>query len=56
MTSSFLFIKSYPKVKAGSQIIVPEKPEVKKTSVSEIVGFAGIVASIAGVVIAVLRR
>ena len=56
VASSFLFIRSYPKVKPGSQIIVPEKPEVKKTGVAEIIGFAGVLASVAGVVIAVLRR
>ncbi|CAM4030329.1 SLBB domain-containing protein [Flavobacterium weaverense] len=56
VTSSFLFIRSYPKVKPGSQIIVPEKPEVKKTGLAEIIGFAGVLASVAGVVIAVLRR
>ena len=56
VASSFLFIRSYPKVKPGSQIIVPEKPEVKKTGVAEIIGFAGVLASVAGVIIAVLRR
>ncbi len=55
VASSFLFIRSYPKVKPGSQIIVPEKPEVKKTGAAEIIGFAGVLASLAGVVIAVLR-
>ena len=56
VTSSFLFIRSYPKVKPGSQIIVPEKPQVKKTGAAEIIGFAGVLASVAGVIIAVLRR
>ncbi|MFV8392994.1 SLBB domain-containing protein [Flavobacterium sp. LB2P6] len=35
VASSFLFIKTYPKVTPGSQIIVPEKPEVKKMSAGE---------------------
>ncbi len=52
---SFLFIKSYPKVKPGSQIIVPEKPEVKKMSTGEFVSIAGVLASLAGVIIAILR-
>ncbi|UFH46688.1 SLBB domain-containing protein [Flavobacterium galactosidilyticum] len=56
VASSFLFIRSYPKVKPGSQIIVPEKPQVKKTGAAEIIGFAGVLASVAGVIIAVLRR
>nr|WP_315177787.1 SLBB domain-containing protein [uncultured Flavobacterium sp.] len=51
----FLFIKSYPKVKPGSQIIVPEKPEVKKMSTGEFVSIAGVLASLAGVIIAILR-
>jgi protein involved in polysaccharide export with SLBB domain len=52
---SFLFIKSYPTVTPGSQIIVPEKPEVKKMSTGEFVSIAGVLASLAGVIIAILR-
>ncbi len=52
---SFLFIKSYPKVTPGSQIIVPEKPETKKMSTGELVSIAGVLASLAGIVIALIR-
>jgi protein involved in polysaccharide export with SLBB domain len=52
---SFLFIRSYPKVTPGSQIIVPEKPEVKKMSTGEFVSIAGVLASLAGIVIALIR-
>lgn len=52
---SFLFIKSYPRVTPGSQIIVPEKPEVKKMSTGEFVSIAGVLASLAGVIIAILK-
>jgi protein involved in polysaccharide export with SLBB domain len=55
VTSSFLFIRNYPKVTPGSQIIVPEKPEVKKMSTGEFVSIAGVLASLAGVIIAILR-
>ena len=55
VTSSFLFFRNYPKVRPGSQIIVPEKPEVKKMSTGEFVSIAGVLASLAGVVIAILR-
>ncbi|TDE29166.1 sugar transporter [Flavobacterium ranwuense] len=55
VASSFLFIRSYPKVKPGSQIIVPEKPEVKKMSTGEFVSIAGVLASLAGIVIALIR-
>ncbi|MFV5694893.1 SLBB domain-containing protein [Flavobacterium sp. LB3P122] len=55
VVGSFLFIKTYPKVTPGSQIIVPEKPETKKMSTGEFVSIAGVLASLAGVVIALLR-
>jgi protein involved in polysaccharide export with SLBB domain len=55
VTKSFLFFRNYPKVTPGSQIIVPEKPEVKKVSTGEFVSIAGVLASLAGVIIAILR-
>jgi hypothetical protein len=55
VTNSFLFFRNYPKVTPGSQIIVPEKPEVKKMSTGEFVSIAGVLASLAGVIIAILR-
>jgi protein involved in polysaccharide export with SLBB domain len=55
VTSSFLFFRNHPKVTPGSQIIVPEKPEVKKMSTGEFVSIAGVLASLAGVIIAILR-
>ena len=54
VSSSFLFIRSYPKVLPGSQIVVPEKPEGKKMSTGEIVSIASVLASLAGVVIAII--
>tara|TARA_R110000868_G_scaffold118059_2_gene313297 strand:- start:27506 stop:29923 length:2418 start_codon:yes stop_codon:yes gene_type:complete len=55
VASSFLFFRSYPKVTPGSQIIIPEKPEVKKMGTGEFVSIAGIMASLAGIVIAILK-
>jgi protein involved in polysaccharide export with SLBB domain len=55
VAGSFLFIKIYPKVTPGSQIIVPEKPETKKMSTGEFVSIAGVLASLAGIVIALMR-
>ena len=55
VTKSFLFIRSYPQVNPGSQIIVPEKPEVKKMSTVEFVSIAGVLASLAGIVIALIK-
>jgi protein involved in polysaccharide export with SLBB domain len=52
---SFLFFTNYPKVTPGSQIIVPEKPEVKKMGLGEFISTAGILASLAGIIVAILR-
>lgn len=52
---TFMFIRSYPKVTSGSQIIIPEKPDSKKMSTGEFVSIAGVLASLAGVIIAILR-
>jgi len=54
-TSHFLFFKSFPKVMPGSEVVVPSKPEVKKTSTAEVIGISSAIASLAGVVIAILR-
>ncbi|MFY7994822.1 MAG: SLBB domain-containing protein, partial [Sediminibacterium sp.] len=54
-TSHFLFFKSFPKVMPGSEVVVPSKPEVKKTSTAEMIGISSAIASLAGVVIAILR-
>lgn len=56
VTNSFLFFKFYPKVTAGSQIVVPEKPETKKATIGEIVSIASVLVGMTGVVIAVLRK
>jgi protein involved in polysaccharide export with SLBB domain len=55
ITSHFLFFKSYPKVLPGSEVIVPAKPETKKTSTAEVIGISTAIASLVGVVIALLR-
>jgi protein involved in polysaccharide export with SLBB domain len=55
VSNSFLFIRSYPQVLPGSQIVVPEKPETKKASTGEIIGISSALASLAGVVIAILK-
>ncbi len=55
VTSSFLFIRTYPKVKPGSQIIVPEKPEVKKMSTGEWVGIGSVISSLALLIITAFK-
>jgi protein involved in polysaccharide export with SLBB domain len=54
----YLFFKRYPTITPGAEILVPKIPEKKGggMSVAEIIGLTSAVASLAGVVIAVLRR
>jgi len=55
-TRSFLGIKRYPKVLPGSEIIIPKEVSQKsKISTGELIGISSAVASLAGVVIALLR-
>ena len=53
----FLFFKNNPKVTPGSEILVPQIPERKKSGLStgEVLALASGAASLAGVVIAILR-
>lgn len=55
MTRRFLFFKSYPKVLPGSEVVVPFKSEKKSLTTGEVIGISSALASLAGVVIAVLR-
>lgn len=54
-TKRFLLFKSYPKVQPGSEIVVPKRVDKKGMSTSEIIGISSALASLAGVVIAILR-
>jgi protein involved in polysaccharide export with SLBB domain len=55
VASSFLFVKSYPKVKPGSQIVVPEKPERKRMSTGEWVSLGSVISSLALLIITAFR-
>lgn len=55
VTSSFLFIRSYPKVTPGSQIVVPEKPETKKMSTGEFVSIGSVIVSLALLVVTAFK-
>lgn len=46
-TKSFLFIKSYPKVKPGADIIVPQREPRRKLSAQEILGISSSLATMA---------
>lgn len=51
----FLFFKSKPVIKPGTEIIVPQKEERRKLSAGEFIGISSALASLAGVAIAILR-
>lgn len=56
VTSSFLFFRNYPKVLPGSQIIVPEKMKDKKAvTTTDIIGISSVLASLAGIIFAILK-
>lgn len=55
VSSTFLFIRSFPKVLPGSQIVVPEKPETKKMSTGEWVSIGSIITSIALLIVTAFK-
>lgn len=54
-TRHFLFFNFYPTVLPGSELVVPRKPVKKGLGTGEIIGISSALASLAGVVIAILR-
>lgn len=55
-TKKFLMFKHYPKVNPGAEIIVPQEPPAKnKISPTEFIGISSAIASLAAVVISLLR-
>ena len=55
VTKSFFFVKSYPKVTPGSQIIVPEQPDVKKMSTGEWVSIGSVITSLALLIVTAFK-
>jgi len=55
VTTSFLFFRSYPKVTPDSQIVVPEKPEMKKMSAGEWAGLGTAFASLALLIVTAFK-
>jgi protein involved in polysaccharide export with SLBB domain len=51
----FLFFTLRPKVKPGSEIVVPKKEAGKKASAGELIGISSSIASLAGLIIAILK-
>ena len=55
-TKKFLIFKHYPRVNPGAEIIVPQEPPAKaKISATEFIGISSAIASLAAVVITLLR-
>lgn len=50
-TRGFLFIKNYPKVKPGAEIVVPEKPERDKLGIQQLAVISSALATLSLVVI-----
>ncbi|TRX20866.1 sugar transporter [Flavobacterium franklandianum] len=55
VSSSFFFIRSYPKVLPGSQIVVPEKPETRKMSTGEWVSVGSVITSLALLIVTAFK-
>lgn len=55
ITKHFLVFRSYPKITPGTEIIVPKALPRVKRSTAETVGIASAIASLAGVVIAIIQ-
>ena len=55
VSSSFFFIRSYPKVLPGSQIVVPEKPETRKMSTGEWVSIGSVITSLAILIVSTFK-
>ena len=55
VSTTFLFVRSYPKVLPGSQIVVPEKPETKKMSTGEWISIGSVITSLALLVITAFK-
>jgi protein involved in polysaccharide export with SLBB domain len=55
VSGTFFFIRTYPKVLPGSQIVVPEKPDTKKMSTGEWVSIGSVITSIALLVVTAFK-
>ena len=55
VSTTFFFIRSYPKVLAGSQIVIPEKPDNRKMSTGEWVSIGSVITSIALLIVTAFK-
>ena len=55
VSTTFFFIRTYPKVLPGSQIVIPEKPETRKMSTGEWVSIGSVITSLALLVVTAFK-
>jgi hypothetical protein len=55
-SSKFLFFTSHPKIKAGSEIIVPKKPVKAPLGAQEILGITSAIASLALIILYIVNN
>ena len=58
-TKQFLFIRNYPELAGGAQLVVPQKEEKKqraKADGSVVIGYSTVFASLASIIITILRQ
>lgn len=55
-TKSFLFIRNYPKIEPGAEIVVPKKPEREKLSAQQAISISSAVASMALVLVTLIGK
>jgi protein involved in polysaccharide export with SLBB domain len=55
VSRTFFFIRSYPNVLPGSQIVVPEKPDTKKMSTGEWVSIGSVITSLALLIVTAFK-
>jgi protein involved in polysaccharide export with SLBB domain len=53
-TTKFLFFNNHPRVKPGSEIFVPKKPEPKGNTAQEILGYTTGLASLGAIILGIL--
>jgi protein involved in polysaccharide export with SLBB domain len=54
-TKKLFVFNNYPQIKPGAEIFVPQKPEKRKLTASELIGMSTGLASLAAIVISLLR-
>lgn len=55
-TKKFLFVKNYPKVDPGAEIVVPTKPEKEGMSTQEWVGLTSVLSSTALIIVTIIDK